>query len=64
MKNIVNITVWMSIFVQLLTTIIPFDAIVKLKESDKILKKILIIETIVQIVEFTFYICILFLLKI
>lgn len=64
MKNIVIITTWISLFVQLITTIIPLDAFsIKLKESDKILKDILVVETIVQSVEFTFYLGLLFLLK-
>lgn len=64
MKNIVIITTWISLFVQLITTIIPLDAFsIKLKESDKILKDILVVETIVQTVEFTFYLGLLFLLK-
>ena len=64
MKNVVNVTIWISLFLQLITTFIPLDAFnVKLKESDKILKDILGVETIVQIVEFCFYVGILFLIK-
>lgn len=64
MKHLVNITIWISLFVQLMTTLIPLDAFsVKLRESDKILKDILVVETVVQIVEFSFYVGILFLLK-
>ena len=64
MKNIVNITIWISLIIQLITTIIPLDAFkLKLKESDEILKEILVVETVVQIVEFSFYVGILFLLS-
>ena len=64
MKNLVNITIWVSLIIQFITTIIPFNAFsMKLNPPDKILKNILAIETIVQAVEFTFYLGILFMLK-
>jgi len=64
MKHLVNITIWVSLIIQFITTIIPFNAFsVKLNPSDRILKNILAIETIVQAVEFTFYLGILFMLK-
>lgn len=62
--NLVTITIWISLALQLITTILPIDAFrLKLHKRDKILKDILGIETIVQIVEFTFYFVILFAVK-
>ena len=64
MINLVNKTIYGSLLIQLITIIIPLTAInAKLKKSDEILKKILTIETVVQIIEFGFYVSILFIAK-
>ena len=49
-------TVYFSIVVQIISTVITWGGFFKsLRESDKVLKEILAIENIVQIIEFTFY---------
>ena len=49
-------TVYFSIFIQIISTVITWEGLFKnLKGSDVVLKEILAIENIVQIIEFTFY---------
>lgn len=63
-KNIVSITIYLSIFLQFITTLISFDGFrIKLNKEDKILKDILFLETLVQVVEACFYIWVIFALS-
>ena len=56
-KKLVEKTIWFSLIMQLITSIIPIHAFfIKLPENDKILSDILGLETIVQFVEMIFYI--------
>ena len=56
-KKLLDITVKISLAVQLIAGIISiFGIFIKLKKSDQILNRILIIDTVVQVVEFIFYI--------
>jgi bacteriorhodopsin len=49
-------TVYFSIIIQIISTVITWEGLFKkLKASDIVLKEILAIENIVQIIEFTFY---------
>jgi len=49
-------TVYFSIIIQIISTVITWEGLFKnLKGSDVVLKEILAIENIVQIIEFTFY---------
>jgi len=49
-------TVYFSIIIQIISTVITWEGLFKnLKSSDVVLKEILSIENIVQIIEFTFY---------
>ena len=49
-------TVYFSIIIQVISTVITWEGLFKnLKGSDDVLKEILAIENIVQIIEFTFY---------
>lgn len=49
-------TVYFSIIIQIISTVITWEGLFKkLKTSDIVLKEILAIENIVQIIEFTFY---------
>jgi bacteriorhodopsin len=49
-------TVYFSIIIQIISTVITWEGLFKnLKSSDVVLKEILAIENIVQIIEFTFY---------
>lgn len=56
-KKLVEKTIWFSLIIQLITSIIPLHAFfIKIPTKDKILTDILGLETIVQIVEMIFYI--------
>jgi len=50
-------TVYFSLIIQIISTVITFDGFVaNTKNSDHVLKEILAIENIVQVIEFTFYV--------
>ena len=56
-KSFVSKTIWFSLIMQLITSIIPLHAFfIKLPDEHQILTDILTIETIVQFVEMVFYI--------
>ena len=56
-KTFVQKTIYFSLLVQLITTIVSLDGIfVELKSEDKVLQDILILEAIVQFIESLFYI--------
>lgn len=62
--KLVGKTIYFSLFVQIVTTLISLDGIrYDLNDRDKILKDILILETIVQIVEAIFYVWVVSALK-
>ena len=64
MDKVVKNSIYLSLLLQLITTLIPFDGFsVKLKKKDKVLQEILSIETFVQFVEMIFYIWIIFAIK-
>ncbi len=61
MKNYIIDTAYLSLYVQLITGILGFIGIfIPLKQDDKILKDVLILETIVQFIEFIFYIILIY----
>ena len=61
MDKLVTYSIYLSLILQLITTILPFDGFsVKLKPEHRVLQDILGIETFVQIVEMIFYIWIIF----
>lgn len=61
MDKLVTYSIYLSLILQLITTILPFDGFtVKLEPEHRILQDILGIETFVQIVEMIFYIWIIF----
>lgn len=63
MINVKN-TIYISLFVQFLTTLLSYDGMsYNLKVNDNVLKEILNLELFVQIIEFCFYIWIIFGLK-
>ena len=63
-EKIIQKTIYFSLFVQILTTLISLDGLnYELEEKDKILKDILVLETIVQIIEATFYVWVILALK-
>ena len=56
-RDLLKMTVYLSIIVQILTGLVSFSGVfVKLNDKDKILTEILGLETVVQIVEGLFYI--------
>ena len=62
--KLVGKTIYFSLFVQVITTLVSIDGLrYDLNDRDKILKDILILETIVQIVEAIFYIWVVSALK-
>ena len=64
LDKLVEKSIKISLFVQIITTIISLDGFtIKLSDNDKILKSILGIETIVQIVEGAFYIWVMYALS-
>ena len=64
LDKLVEKSIKISLFVQIITTIISFDGFtMKLSDNDEILKSILGIETVVQIVEGAFYIWVMFALS-
>ena len=63
-KDLVNKTIYLSLSVQIVTTIVSFDGLrYNLNEKDKILHDILKLELFVQLVEAVFYIWIIYGLK-
>ncbi len=63
-NKLVGKTIYFSLFVQIITTLVSLDGLnYDLNNRDKILKDILILETIVQIVEAIFYIWVISALK-
>jgi bacteriorhodopsin len=64
LDKLVEKSIKISLFVQIITTIISLDGFtMKLSDNDEILKSILGIETVVQIVEGAFYIWVMFALS-
>lgn len=62
--KLVGKTIYFSLFVQIITTLISIDGLrYDLSDKDKILKDILILETIVQIIEGIFYVWVVSALK-
>ena len=62
--KLVGKTIYFSLFVQIITTLVSIDGLrYDLNDRDKILKDILILETIVQIVEAIFYVWVVAALK-
>ena len=56
-KTFVQKTIYFSLLVQLITTVVSLDGIfVELRSEDKVLQDILILEAIVQFIESLFYI--------
>ena len=63
-EKLVGKTIYFSLFVQIVTTLLSLDGLTyDLNDKDKILKDILILETIVQVVEAIFYIWVIAALK-
>lgn len=61
MDKLVTYSIYLSLILQLITTILPFDGFsIKLDPEHRVLQDILGIETFVQIVEMIFYIWIIF----
>lgn len=64
LDKLVQQTIYISLFVQVITTVISLDGFsLKLLPRDKILQEVLWIETVVQLVEGLFYVWIIFSLK-
>ena len=62
--KLVGKTIYFSLFVQVITTLVSIDGLrYDLNDRDRILKDILILETIVQIVEAIFYVWVVAALK-
>jgi len=60
-NTIVSKTIYLSLIIQIITTIISFGGLFKkLKERDYVLKEILLLEGIVQLIESFFYIWVIF----
>lgn len=60
-EKTVSLTIYISIFMQLLTGILPIPALfVKTSKGDQVLKDVLKVETLVQFVEGLFYIMVVF----
>ena len=60
----VQITIYLSLFVQILTSLLSYDGLkYKLKEKDEVLKDVLRLELIVQLIEAIFYIWVIFALR-
>tara|TARA_B100000787_G_scaffold55830_1_gene40577 strand:+ start:694 stop:1374 length:681 start_codon:yes stop_codon:yes gene_type:complete len=54
-------TIYLSLIVQIITTIISFNGlIIKLKKKDFVLKEILVLEGVVQLIESCFYVWVIF----
>ena len=61
-ENTVKFTVYLSIFMQILTGILPLPALfLKTNENDMVVKDVLKLETVVQFVEGIFYILVVYL---
>jgi len=64
MNELILNSAYISLFIQIITGIVTFIGIfIKLKPEDYILNEILIIETFVQIIEFIFYVWLIYALK-
>lgn len=62
--NPIKITIYFSLFVQIITTLISYDGLYyQLNDRDKILQDILSLEVVVQIIEASFYIWVMFALS-
>ena len=62
-KNVEK-TIYISLAVQILTTLVSFDGInINLKEKDNVLKDVLKLELVVQLIEAAFYIWVIYALK-
>lgn len=60
-SGIVSKTVYFSLFMQILTTLLSIRGIeIKLDDKDKILTEILVLETVVQVIEAIFYVWVIF----
>ena len=60
-NTLVSKTIYFSLVVQIITTIVSFGGLfVKIKDSDYVLKEILLLEGVVQIIESCFYIWVIF----
>ena len=63
-EKLVGKTIYFSLFVQFVATLVSLDGLTyELNDKDKILKDILILETIVQVIEAIFYIWVISALK-
>lgn len=63
-ENYVTITIYISLFLQFLTTVLSYDGIYyKLKERDAVLSDVLKLELVTQVIEASFYIWVIFALK-
>jgi hypothetical protein len=63
-NNPIKSTIYISLFVQIITTLVSYDGLYsKLNDNDKILQDILSLEVIVQIIEASFYIWVIFALS-
>jgi hypothetical protein len=59
--NIVSKTIYASLAVQVITTVISLNGLIKkLKEKDYVLKEILVLEAVVQLIESLFYIWVIY----
>ena len=62
--NPIKSTIYISLFVQIITTLISYDGLYyQLNDTDKILQDILSLEVVVQIIEASFYIWVMFALS-
>jgi len=60
-NTLVSKTIYFSLVVQIITTIVSFGGLfVKIKDNDYVLKEILLLEGVVQIIESCFYIWVIF----
>uniref|UniRef100_A0A6C0C522 Uncharacterized protein n=1 Tax=viral metagenome TaxID=1070528 RepID=A0A6C0C522_9ZZZZ len=60
-NTLVSKTIYLSLIIQIITTIISFEGLLKkLKEKDYVLKEILVLEGVVQLIESFFYIWVIF----
>ena len=62
--NPIKSTIYISLFVQIITTLVSYDGLYyQLNDNDKILQDILSLEVVVQIIEASFYIWVMFALS-
>lgn len=63
-NTLVSKTIYISLIVQILTTLISLGGLfIKLKEKDLVLKEILVLEGVVQLIESAFYIWVIFAIR-